>query len=291
VLRLVLPKGTLERPTLQVFEEADLTVERSSEVDYRASIRDPRVEDVTILRPQEIPRYVAGGLFDVGVTGRDWIEETGADVVTLTELHYSKATARPIRMVLAVAGDSPVTSVTDLPDGVRVHTEYPELTRRYFEKNGVDAEVTLSYGATEAKIPEIADAVIEITETGRALRAAGLKIVDTVLTSYTELIANPESYADPAKRKAMEQVQTLLTGALEARGRVLVKLNIDGSHLDEAVALLPSLKSPTVSKLFGEDGYAVEAVVAKAEINTLIPALKDRGATGIIELPISKIVH
>jgi ATP phosphoribosyltransferase len=291
VLRLVLPKGTLERPTLQVFEEADLTVERSSDVDYRASIDDPRVEDVTILRPQEIPRYVAGGLFDVGITGRDWIEETGADVVTLTELHYSKATARPIRMVLAVAGDSTVTAVTDLPDGVRVHTEYPDLTRRYFERNGVDAQVTLSYGATEAKIPEIADAVIEITETGRALRAAGLKIVDTVLTSYTELIANRESYADPKKRKAMEQLQTLLTGALEARGRVLVKLNIDEAHLDEAVALLPSLKSPTVSKLFGEDGYAVEAVVAKSEINTLIPALKDHGATGIIELPISKIVH
>jgi ATP phosphoribosyltransferase len=291
VLRLVLPKGTLERPTLQVFEEADLTVERSSDVDYRASIDDPRVEDVTILRPQEIPRYVAGGLFDVGITGRDWIEETGADVVTLTELHYSKATARPIRMVLAVAGDSTVTAVTDLPDGVRVHTEYPDLTRRYFERNGVDAQVTLSYGATEAKIPEIADAVIEITETGRALRAAGLKIVDTVLTSYTELIANRESYSDPKKRKAMEQLQTLLTGALEARGRVLVKLNIDEAHLDEAVALLPSLKSPTVSKLFGEDGYAVEAVVAKSEINTLIPALKDHGATGIIELPISKIVH
>lgn len=291
MLRLVLPKGTLERATLQLFEEADLAVERASDVDYRATIVDPRVEDVRILRPQEIPRYVAGGLFDVGITGRDWIEETGADVVTLSELHYSKATARPIRMVLAVAGDAPVTSVTDLPDGVRVHTEYPDLTRRYFEKHGVDAHVTLSYGATEAKIPEIADAVIEITETGRALRAAGLKIVDTVLTSYTELIANPESYADPDKRQAMDEIRTLLTGALEARGRVLVKLNVDAARLDQVVALLPSLKSPTVSKLFGEDGYAVEAVVAKSEINTLIPALKNHGATGIIELPISKIVH
>jgi ATP phosphoribosyltransferase len=155
----------------------------------------------------------------------------------------------------------------------------------------VDAEVTLSYGATEAKIPEIADAVIEITETGRALRAAGLKIIDTVLTSYTELIANAESYADPSKRQAMEEIRTLLNGALEARGRVLVKLNVEGARLDQVVALLPSLKSPTVSKLFGEDGYAVEAVVAKSEINTLIPALKNHGATGIIELPISKIVH
>jgi ATP phosphoribosyltransferase len=291
VLRLVLPKGTLERATLQLFEEADLAVERSSDVDYRATVNDPRVTDVRILRPQEIPRYVSDGLFDVGITGRDWIEETGADVVTLSELHYSKATARPIRMVLAVAGDSTVASVTDLPDGVRVHSEYPELTRRYFQKHGVDAAVTLSYGATEAKIPEIADAVVEITETGRALRAAGLKIIDTVLTSYTELIANPESYADPEKRQAMDEIQTLLNGALEARGRVLVKLNVDAARLDDVVALLPSLKSPTVSKLFGEDGYAVEAVVAKSEINTLIPALKNHGATGIIELPISKIVH
>lgn len=291
MLRIVLPKGSLEKQTLEVFEAADLGVVRSSDIEYSASIDDPRIDEVAILRPQEIAGYVASGIFDLGITGRDWIEETGADVVSLTQLHYSKATARPIRMVLAVAGDSPVASVTDLPDGVRVHTEYPELTRRYFEKHGVDAHVTLSYGATEAKIPEIADAVIEITETGRALRAAGLKIVDTVLTSYTELIANPESHGDPAKRKAMEQIQTLLTGALEARGRVLVKLNVDEQHLDGVVALLPALKAPTVSKLFRVDAYAVEAVVAKSEINTLIPALKDHGATGIIELPISKIVH
>src|SRR5947209_15469012 len=223
MLRIVLPKGSLERATLQLFEDADLGVMRSSDVDYRANIDDPRVVDVTILRPQEIPRYVADGLFDVGVTGRDWIEETGVDVVTLSELHYSKATARPIRVVLAVAGDSPWKSVTDLPADVRVHTEFPELTRRYLEKHGVRAQVSLSYGATEAKIPEIADAVVEITETGRALRAAGLKIIDTVLTSYTELIANPESYADPEKRQAMGEIQTLLNGALEARGRVLVK--------------------------------------------------------------------
>jgi ATP phosphoribosyltransferase len=290
-LKLVLPKGSLERATLELFDDADLGVTRSSDVDYRATIDDPRVDDVRILRPQEIPRYVADGLFDVGITGRDWIEETGADVVTLTELHYSKATARPIRVVLAVAGDSAVASVADLPDGVRVHTEYPELTRRFFEKHGIRAEVSLSYGATEAKVPDIADAVVEITETGRALRAAGLKIVETMLVSYTELVANPLAYADPDKRKAMEQVVTLLNGALEARGRVLVKLNVDGAQLDEVIALLPALKSPTVSQLFGAEAFAVEAVVAKSEINTLIPALKDHGATGIIELPITKIVH
>jgi ATP phosphoribosyltransferase len=290
MLRLVLPKGSLERATLQLFDDADLSVVRSSEVDYRATIDDPRVVDVRILRPQEIPRYFAGGLFDLGITGRDWIEETGAEVTTLAELHYSKATARPIKMVLAVASDAPWKTVEDLPAGVRVHTEYPELTRRFLEKHGVSAEVSLSYGATEAKIPEIADAVVEITETGRALRAAGLTILDTILVSYTELIANPLAFAEPQKRRAMEQLRTLLTGALEARGRVLVKLNVDEANLAAVIALLPALKSPTVSKLFGEDGFAVETVVPKAEINILIPDLKDAGATGIIELPISKIV-
>ncbi len=291
MLRLVLPKGSLERATLQLFDDADLPVSRGSDVDYKGSIDDPRVIDVTILRPQEIPRYVAEGLFDVGITGRDWIEETDSAVETLTPLHYSKATARPIRMVLAVAGDSPARSVADLPPGVRVQTEYPSLTRRFFEQHGVEAEITLSYGATEAKIPEIADAVVEITETGRALRAAGLRVLDTILVSHTELIANPAAHADPAKRKAMEQLQTLLSGALEARGRVLVKMNVEESSLDTVIGLLPALRSPTVSKLFGEEGYAVETVVAKTEINTLIPALRDAGATGIIELPIAKIVQ
>ena len=276
---------------MELFDAADLPVIRSSSVEYKATIDDPRIAEVRILRPQEIPQYVAEGRFDVGVTGRDWIEERNAEVVTLSELHYSKATARPIQMVLAVAADSPAEGVKDLPAGLVVHTEYPELTRRYFAKQGIDADVQLSYGATEAKVPDIADAVVEITETGRALRAAGLKVIETILVSYTELIANPVAYADPAKRQAMEELQTLLTGVLEARGRVLLKLNVDGPNLDAVIAMLPALKSPTVSKLFGDDAYAVETVVAKREINTLIPALKGAGAAGIIELPISKIVH
>jgi ATP phosphoribosyltransferase len=291
MLRLVLPKGSLERATLELFDDADLGVVRASDVDYRATIDDPRVIDVTILRPQEIPRYVADGLFDIGITGRDWIEETGVDVVTLAQLHYSKNTARPTRLVLAVGGDSTWRAVTDLPPGVRVHTEYPELTRRYLEKHGVDARISLSYGATEAKIPEIADAVVELTETGRALRAAGLQILDTFLVSHTELIANPLAHEDADKRKAMAQLRTLLLGALEARGRVLVKLNVEEANLQAVIQLLPALKSPTVSKLFGEDGYAVETVVAKTDINVLIPALKDHGATGILEIPIGKIVQ
>ena len=291
MLRLVLPKGTLEAPTLRLFEEADLAVVRSSDVDYKASISDLRVSEVRILRPQEIPRYVAEGLFDLGITGRDWIEETNSDVVSLGELRYSKATSRPVKLVLAVEESSDVQSISDLADGVRVSTEYPELTRRFFEKHGIEAQILLSYGATEAKIPDIADVVVDLTETGRALKAARLRIIDTMLVSHTELIANPAAYQDTAKRHAMQQLLTLLEGTMEARGKVLVKLNVGEADLARVIEILPAMKSPTVSKLFGEDGYAVESVVPKADINTLIPALKDHGATDIIELPLSKIVH
>ena len=291
MLRLVLPKGSLEKATLELFEAADLRVERSSTVDYKASIDDPRIAEVRILRPQEIPMYVAEGMFDLGITGRDWVEETGSEVVALGELRYSKATSRPIRMVVAVPHDSPVERVEDLPQGLRVSTEYVGLTSRYFEKLGIDADIRLSYGATEAKVPDIVDCIVEITETGRALRAAGLKIIGEVLTSYTELIANPAAAADPAKRHSMDQVKTLLDGVMEARGKVLVKLNVGDDDLDGVIALLPAMKSPTVSKLFGDGGYAVETVVAKSTINILIPALKDAGASDIIELPLAKIVH
>ena len=276
MLKLVLPKGSLEKATLELFEAADLGVTRSSDVDYKATIDDPRIDEVRILRPQEIPRYVADGLFDLGITGRDWIEETASDVVSLGELQYSKATASPFRIVLAVPRDSAVERVEDLPQGVRVATEYPELTRRFFEKKGIAADIRLSYGATEAKVPDIVDCIVDGTETGRAIRAAGLKIIDTVLTSYTELIANPASYDDPQKAHAMGQLLTLLQGTLEARSKVLVKLNVAAADLDAVIALVPSMKSPTVSELFGGGGYAIETVVPKATINTLIPALKGR---------------
>lgn len=291
MLKLVLPKGSLERATLDLFEAADLAVNRSSTVEYKATVADPRIDEVRILRPQEIPRYVADGLFDLGITGRDWVEETAADVVTLGQMRYSKATTRPIRMVVAVPQDSPIERVEDLPQGVRVSTEYPESTRRFFQKRGIDADIRLSYGATEAKVPDIVDCIVEITETGRALRAAGLKVIDEILQSYTELVANPEAYADPERRHAMEQIKVLLDGVLEARGKVLVKLNVGRDDLDRVIGLVPSMKAPTVSELFGQGGYAVETVVAKSEINTLIPALKDAGASDIIELPLAKIVH
>lgn len=289
MLRLVLPKGSLERATLDLFDAADLPVSRNSSVDYKANIDDPRVAEVRILRPQEIPVYVAEGLFDLGITGRDWVQETSSDVVSLGELKYSKATSNPIKVVVAVAGDNPAQRIEDLPQGVRVSTEYPELTRRFFESKGVEANVRLSYGATEAKIPEIADAVVEITETGRALKAAGLRILDTIMQSYTEVVANKAAYEDPDKRHAMGQLMTLLTGALDARGKVLVKLNVSADQYEAVLAALPSAKSPTVSQLAG-GGYAVESVVEKRTINLIIPSLKDAGATDILELAISKIV-
>ncbi|HVB91728.1 MAG TPA: ATP phosphoribosyltransferase [Acidimicrobiales bacterium] len=294
MLRLVLPKGSLERATLQLFADADLAVNRSSDVAYRATIADPRIDEVRILRPQEIPVYVADGLFDLGITGRDCIEERGSEVVTLGELSYSKATANPAQVVLAVAHDSPAHSLADLanlPGRLRISSEYPELTRRALAAHGVEADIALSYGATEAKVPDIADAVVDMTETGGALRAAGLRVIEILLVSHTELIANPAAAADPDKRHAMEQILTLLQGTLEARGKVLVKLNVSAENLDSVLGVLPSMRAPTVSELSGGGAFALEAVVAKSDINVLIPALRDHGASDILEIPLSKIVH
>lgn len=291
MLRLALPKGSLESATLRLFEEADLPVSRANDRDYRPTIADPRIAEVRILRPQEIPVYVAEGLFDLGIAGRDWIEETGSEVVTLTELRYSKVSQRPVRIVVAVPRESAIESIADLKDGIRVSTELPNLTERFFAAQGIQADIRLSYGATEAKVPDIVDVIVELTETGSSLQSAGLKIVGEIMTSYTELFANPAAYDDLEKRRAMEQLTTLLMGTLEARGRVLVKLNVDEAKLDDVISVLPSMKAPTINQLYGGSAYAVETVVPKSEINTLIPALKEHGATDIIELPISKIVH
>jgi ATP phosphoribosyltransferase len=290
MLKLVIPKGSLEKATLELFKEADLEVKRASDIDYRANIEDERISEVRILRPQEIPIYVAEGLFDLGITGQDWIEETSAHVETVGELSYSKNTSNPIRMVLAVAQDNPAQKVQDLKNKIRVSTEYPNITSRFLKDHGVDAEVFVSYGATEAKVPEIADAVVEITETGRALKAAGLKIIAELMVSTTKLIANPESFKDLQKRHLMNQIFTLLDGTLRARERVLVKLNVEKDKLEKILAMLPALKSPTVSELALSEGFAVETVVEKRYINKLIPSLKDLGATDILEIPLSKII-
>lgn len=290
LLNLVLPKGSLEAATIRLFEEADLAVVRGGERDYRGEIDDPRIDSVRFLRPQEIPNYVADGLFDVGITGRDWITETDARVQTITELRYSKNTQRPVRIVLAVDGASGILSPGDVAAGTRISTEYPEIARRYFAKLGIDVKISLSYGATEAKVPDIVDAIVDNTETGSSLRAAGMRIVDTLLESYTELIVNPESYADREKRQAVDEISLLLRGALDARGRVLVKLNAREDQLAAITEVLPSMKAPTVSKLAGGDYYAVETVVPKSQINLLIPVLKSKGAEDIIEMQISKVV-
>jgi ATP phosphoribosyltransferase len=291
LLSLVLPKGSLERATLDLFDAADLTVHRSSDRDYHASIDDPRIERVRFLRPQEIPSYIEQGLFDFGITGRDWITETGADVASLGELQYSKATSDPVRVVLAVPAAAPWASAADLPEGVRVSTEFPALTKQYLDAAGVKAVVIPSYGATEAKVPDIVDAIVDLTETGSSLRKNGLRILDTLLTSYTELVANPAAFADPAKRAAMEDVALLLRGAIQARGNVLLKLNVRAARLSAVTAMLPAMSSPTITSLARGDMNAVEAVVPKREVNTLIPALKAAGARDILEIPISKIVE
>jgi ATP phosphoribosyltransferase len=291
VLALVLPKGSLEKQVLELFDSADLAVVRGSDRDYHARVDDPRIDKVRFLRPQEIPIYVEQGIFDLGISGRDWITETGADVVSLGEIGGGRAGEAVVRVVLAVPKESPWESAADLPDGVRISTEMPETTRRYLEEHGVKAKVFTSHGATEAKIPDIVDAIVDLTETGSSLRKAGLKVIATLLTSRTELIANRQAYDDPAKRAAMDDIVVLVQGALRAMGHVLLKLNVPAAQLEAVLGVLPAMASPTVMTLAHSDMKALETVVPKKGVNTLIPALKAAGACDILELPISKIVE
>ena len=291
MLKLVLPKGSLERATLELFEAADLKVTRGSEREYRGRIEDPRIDSVAVLRPQEIPTYVEDGFFDIGVTGEDWVAETGAQVVPVTALEYSKQTDLPVKIVLAVPRESGITEPQQIKPDSRISTEFPNLTKAYFEQLGIPVRIFLSYGATEAKVPSIVDAIVDLTETGATLRRQGLEIIDVLLESRTQLIANPTAYEDPAKREAIDELTILLRGAIDARGRVLVKLNVDATNLDGVVRLLPAMRAPTVSALTEEGYYAVETIVPKKSINVLIPQLKAVGAEDIIELPITKIVH
>ncbi|HYF12312.1 MAG TPA: ATP phosphoribosyltransferase [Actinomycetota bacterium] len=290
MLRLVLPKGSLEQQTLRLFEEADLRVRRGSDRDYHGSIDDDRIERVSLLRPQEIPVYLQDGLFDLGITGQDWIAETEADVEVLTPLSYAKSgTGHGTKVVLAVPADHVANAAREMPAGSRISTEFERLTKRYFDDLGIDVHVVWSFGATEAKVPEIVDAIVDITETGSTLRAHGMKIIETLMTSEPVLVANRAAAADAPKRRAMDDVVTLLLGALRAEGRVLIKLNVAEADLAGVLEVVPSMKSPTVAKL-QEGGFAIETVVEKAGVNRLIPMLKDRGATDILEMPISKIV-
>jgi ATP phosphoribosyltransferase len=290
MLRLVIPKGSLEEQTLGLLEAADLRVRRGSSRDYHGRIQDDRIERVSLMRPQEIPRYVEEGFFDLGITGRDWVVETGAEVEVLASLEYAKSGAGIVRVVLAVPVDSPTGTDADLPPGTRISTEYPNLTAAHFEGLGIPVRVFPSYGATEAKVPDIVDAIVDVSETGTTLRAHGMKVIATLLESEVLLIASRPAAADPEKRRAMDDITTLLPGALRAQGRVLIKLNVSEEALKDVLEVLPAMKAPTVSPLADEGNYAIETVVEKAYVNTLIPLLKAHGASDILELPISKIV-
>jgi ATP phosphoribosyltransferase len=290
MLKLVLPKGSLEKATLNLFDAADLPVKRGSDRDYHGTILDPRVERVSLLRPQEIPRYVESGFFDLGITGRDWIEETGSKVLSLAELPYSKQTTNPIKVVLAVHRDLGISDPAELRPGLRVSTEFPNLTKRYFEGLGIPARIFPSYGATEAKVPEIVDAIVDLTETGSTLRRNGRVVIAELLTSYTEVVANVEAAADAERRQAMDDIVTLLVGAVTARSKCLIKLNVADGDLSRVLAVLPAMKAPTINRLSDSGFAAVETVVDKGSVNRLIPTLKAAGAFDILELPIAKIV-
>jgi ATP phosphoribosyltransferase len=285
------PKGS-PGATLDLFDAADPTVRRSSDRDYHASI-DARGSAGQVPAPQEIPSYLEQGLFDSARWRRTLVAPsrplTGrrqAVTVRTPAVHLD-----PVRVVLAVPAGAGWDSIADLPEGIKISTEFPGLTRRFLDANGIKARVIPSYGATEAKVPDIVDAIVDLTETGSSLRRNGLKILHTLLTSYTELVANPEAHADPAKRAAMEDVALLLRGAIKARGNVLLKLNVAAGQLAAVTEMLPAMTSPTVTSLARGDMNAVEAVVPKLGVNTLIPALRAAGARDILEIPISKIVE
>jgi ATP phosphoribosyltransferase len=284
---LGLPKGSLQDSTFAMMRKAGFTIAAGSR-SYVPQVDDPELR-ARLIRAQEISRYVEHGMLDAGLTGYDWIYENGSDVIEVANLVYAKQGLRPVRWVLAVPNDSPIRSVKDL-EGKRIATEAVGLTRRYLERNGVGAEVEFSWGATEVKAPELVDAIVEITETGSSLRANNLRIVETVLESTTRFIANRQAWADPWKRRKIEQIAMLLKGALAAETRVLLKLNVQRGKLAEIVALLPALHAPTVNSLATGDWCSVESVVEEPVVREIIPRLKEAGAEGIIELALNKVV-
>lgn len=290
MLKIAIPKGSLEEKTLALFRDADLEITRESR-NYYCRINDPRVAEVRLLRPQEIPGFVAEGYFDLGISGYDCIRENDADVEIIAELPFSRATSRPVKLVVAVPEESGIERVEDVPDGARVTTEFPNLTRRFFEEHGKSVRVYYSHGATEAKVPDIMDVVVDLTETGETLRRNRLKIIATILESTTRLFANKQSYADPEKRKAIDEIVTLLLGVIEARGRVLLSMNVPADKLERVIQALPAMKRPTVSQLYNSDYYELVTVAEKATVNILLPQLKSLGAEDILEIPISKIIR
>jgi ATP phosphoribosyltransferase len=289
MITLALPKGSLEAQTLQLFKEADLEVRRTDR-DYNPCIADSRIGKVKILRPQEIPTYVDKGYFDLGISGLDWVRETKSDVVEVAALTYSKTGEGNVKIVIAVQRDEPIENASQIRPGSKVTTEYPELTKQFFEEKKIPVQLFHSYGASEAKVPDLMDVVVDLTETGTTLRKNGLKIIGQIMESHTVIIANKASWADPEKKREIEEIKSLLFGVLEARHKVLLTMNVPTAALEKIVAALPAMKKPTVSRLHGIEYYSVQTVVQKSSVNELIPKLKRCGAEDILEIPIAKIV-
>lgn len=288
LLTLGIPSGSLMDQTIRLFANAGFRISVSSR-SYRPSIDDPEIS-ARLLRAQEISRYVELGYLDCGITGRDWVEENGSDVVTVAELPYSKASSGPTRWVLAVPEDSPFQKAADL-QGKRVATEAVGLAKRYFESRGIDTKIEFSWGATEVKVPDLVDAIIDVTETGSSLRANKLRVIETLFESYPAFIANRAAMADPAKAEKISRLSLLLEGALRARDMVGLKMNLPKKNLQNLLEALPSLRNPTVSPLAQEDWIAVETVIEESVVREIIPQLKTLGAEGIIEYPLNKVVY
>lgn len=285
---LGLPKGSLQETTFMIMKKAGFNI-RSSSRSYLPSIDDPDIE-LRLIRAQEISRYVELGVLDAGITGFDWIQENNSDVQEVEELLYAKQGMRPVRWVVAVPNDSDINSVADL-QGKRIATEAVGLTTKYLEKNGIKADVEFSWGATEVKTPELVDAIVELTETGSSLRANNLRIVDTVLTSTTRLIANKSAWNDEWKQKKISQLALLLKGALDAESTVLLKMNAKESKTDLISSILPSLHAPTINPLSSSGWVAIETVIEEKVVREIIPKLKEAGAEGIIEIPLNKLIR
>ena len=286
-LKLGIPKGSLENATIDLFRRAGFQITSASR-SYFPGIDDPEIECM-LIRAQEMARYVEDGILDAGLTGYDWVVETGATVVTVADLIYAKQSFGKVRWVLAAPENSPFHSVKDL-EGKIIATELVEATKRYLAANGVNAKVEFSWGATEVKPPELADAIVEVTETGSSLRANKLRIIDTVLESNTQLIANTDTWQNAEKRRKLEDIRMLLQGAINALGKVGLWLNIEKVNLPALLVALPALKRPTISTLSDEDWVAVHTILDETTVRTIIPRLKEAGAQGIVEYPLNKIV-
>ncbi|MEC7235913.1 MAG: ATP phosphoribosyltransferase [Verrucomicrobiota bacterium] len=287
LLMLGLPKGSLQDSTIKLFGKAGFNISVSSR-SYRPSIDDEKL-DGRFVRAQEVSRYVEHGYFDCGLTGQDWVKENDSDVVEVCSLVYSRASNNPSKWVIAVPEASTVQTVKDL-EGKRIATEVVNITRQYLKVNGVNAEVEFSWGATEVKVPDLVDAIVDLTETGNSIRANNLRIVDTLLETNTVLIANKVSWENPAKRKKIENIALLLTSALEANSKVGLKLNIEKSKLEAILADLPALRNPTINRLTDESWVAIDTILDEKVVREIIPELKERGAEGIIEYPLNKVV-